>query len=120
MRFIADENVPLPSVRLLRKAGHDVLAIASESPGMEDSDVMDRARQEGRILLTLDSDYHQMVFTQGQGGPAGIVHFRIVPQSPHVPGQRLIDLINVGTQLDGQFTTITSQDFAQEQLPGNP
>lgn len=120
MRFIADENVPLPSVRLLRNAGHDVLVIAFESPGIEDSDVMDRTRREGRILLTLDSDYHQMVFVEGQSAPIGIVHFRIVPQSPHVPGQRLLELLDAGTVLEGQFTAITSQGFAQEQLPGNP
>lgn len=120
MRFIADENFPLPSIRLLRDAGHDVLAIGYESPGIEDSDVMERGGREGWILLTLDRDYHRMVYSEGQRGPVGIVHFRIVPQSAHVPGQRLLALLDAATVLDGQFTMITSQGFAQEPLPSNP
>jgi len=33
MLFIADENFPLPSVIKLRSAGHDVIAIITDSPG---------------------------------------------------------------------------------------
>ncbi len=118
MRFLADENFPLPSVRLLREAGHDVLAIASESPGSEDLDVMGRAGREDRILLTLDRDYLRMVYSEGQSAPVGIVHFRIVPQSARIPGERLLELLSAGVGLDGQFTTVGRQDVAQEELPG--
>jgi hypothetical protein len=44
MRFLADENFPLPSVSRLREAGHDVAAIASEEPGIPDEQVLLRAR----------------------------------------------------------------------------
>jgi len=34
MRFLANENFPLMSVGLLRAAGHSVVAIAEDSPGI--------------------------------------------------------------------------------------
>lgn len=43
MRFLANENFPLPSVRLLREAGHDVVSISEETPGITDSQVLSRA-----------------------------------------------------------------------------
>ena len=56
MRFLANENFPLPSVRLLREAGHDVVSISEETPGITDSQVLSRAVSEQRIILTFDRD----------------------------------------------------------------
>jgi hypothetical protein len=44
-RLLANENVPLPSVTLLRDAGFDVLAIAETSPGLSDRAVLDLAEE---------------------------------------------------------------------------
>jgi hypothetical protein len=52
VRFLANENFPLPSIRLLSTAGHDVAAVALESPGVLDETVLDRAVQERRILCS--------------------------------------------------------------------
>jgi phage replication-related protein YjqB (UPF0714/DUF867 family) len=52
MRFLADESVDMAIVRALRQAGHDILAIAEESPGLEDEQIAERARREGLTLLT--------------------------------------------------------------------
>lgn len=40
MRFIANENVPPATIRILREAGLDVVAISEESPGIKDSAVL--------------------------------------------------------------------------------
>ncbi len=57
MRFLANENFPLPSVRLLRQAGYDVASITEDSPGMDDSEVLTRATDERLVILTFDRDY---------------------------------------------------------------
>ncbi|MCS7282130.1 MAG: DUF5615 family PIN-like protein [Anaerolineae bacterium] len=36
MRFLADENIPLESIRRLRQAGYDVWAVVEELPGARD------------------------------------------------------------------------------------
>jgi hypothetical protein len=35
MRFLADENFPLPSIISLRQVGYEVVSIAEESSGIE-------------------------------------------------------------------------------------
>lgn len=62
MRFLANENFPLPSVRLLRSAGHDVLSITEESPGISDDRILTRAVAEERIILTFDRDYGELIY----------------------------------------------------------
>lgn len=117
MRFLADENFPSPSVRLLRDAGYDVAHVLADSPGVEDPDVMDRAGREGRVLLTLDRDYHRMVYGERRPAPRGIVHFRIIPQSGRVPGERLRDLLASGVDVEGTFTNVTRDEVTQDDLP---
>jgi Domain of unknown function (DUF5615) len=43
MRFLANENFPLQSVRLLRQADLEVASITEDSPGIEDAEVLARA-----------------------------------------------------------------------------
>ena len=46
MQFLANENIPLPSVRLLRKAGYDTASVTEISPGIDDTTVLTRAVDE--------------------------------------------------------------------------
>ncbi len=64
MRFLADENCDFAVVRALRAAGHDVVAIVEISPRAEDNVVIDLAMREGRILLTEDKDFGQLVYAR--------------------------------------------------------
>lgn len=48
MRLLANENIPLEAVRVLRERGHDVLWIRTETPGIADTEVIARATMEKR------------------------------------------------------------------------
>jgi predicted nuclease of predicted toxin-antitoxin system len=63
MQFLADESCDFAVVRALRVAGHDVLVAAEILPRAEDQDVLRMALDEGRILLTEDKDFGQLVFS---------------------------------------------------------
>jgi predicted nuclease of predicted toxin-antitoxin system len=52
MQLLANENFPLVSVQLLRQAGYDIASITEDSPGIEDPEVLARAVDEQRIILT--------------------------------------------------------------------
>ena len=52
MNSVADESRAGPVIRALREAGHDVVAIAEVAKGATDEDVLDRALNEKRVLIT--------------------------------------------------------------------
>jgi len=52
MRFLADENFPVAAIEALIDAGYDVVWVGAVAPGVSDSDVLEWAAREGRILLT--------------------------------------------------------------------
>ena len=64
MRFLADENVSHYVVERLQTAGFDVAAISLTNPGAPDSDVLATARRDGRILITEDRDFGELVVRQ--------------------------------------------------------
>ena len=64
MRFLADESCDFSVVRALRSADHDVVAIAEVFPREEDDAVMERAVRGGRILITEDKDFGQLVYAK--------------------------------------------------------
>jgi Domain of unknown function (DUF5615) len=53
--LVVNENFPAPSTQVLRSAGFDVFAIAEAHPGMDDREVMELARTQGRWLLSRDA-----------------------------------------------------------------
>lgn len=62
MKLLADESVDGPIVDRLRADGHDVPAIAEDSPGWRDEGVLARALAEGVVLLTADKDFGELVY----------------------------------------------------------
>jgi predicted nuclease of predicted toxin-antitoxin system len=75
MRFLADESCDFSVVRALRGAGHDVSVVTESARGADDSVIMERARDEARLLLTEDRDFGQLVFAAAKE-TAGVVYIR--------------------------------------------
>jgi predicted nuclease of predicted toxin-antitoxin system len=67
MRFLADENVSSSVIRRLRAGGLDVVSIGETRSGAPDKEVLDAADAEGRILITEDRDFGELVVRQRLG-----------------------------------------------------
>jgi predicted nuclease of predicted toxin-antitoxin system len=118
MRFLANENIPLASIRQLRNAGHDVAAVMEDAPGTTDVQVLARAHEESRILLTFDRDYGQLIYQRGLPLPAGVVYLRFDPQNPAEPATYILSLLAIQhLQLEGRFSVATRQRIRQRLLP---
>jgi predicted nuclease of predicted toxin-antitoxin system len=76
MRFKLDENLPVEIVVDLHASGHEADSVHDEGlDGASDPLVLDRARDEGRVLLTLDKGIGDLrAYNPGQY--RGIVLFR--------------------------------------------
>jgi predicted nuclease of predicted toxin-antitoxin system len=76
MRWLIDECVDAELVEQLRRSGHDVVYMSDVAPRASDIEVMHRAENETRLLLTEDKDFEDLVFRQRRSVP-GIVLLRI-------------------------------------------
>lgn len=117
MRFLADENIPLPSIRLLREAGHDVVGILEEAPGISDIHVLEHAVSSDRLLLTFDRDYGDLIYRQDSPSPSGILYLRFVPATPLEVGEAVLRLMETDLALVGQFTVVERDRTRQRPLP---
>ena len=107
MRFIANENFPLAAVGILRQAGHDVLSVSEHSPGISDSEVLRLAAAEGRVLVTFDGDYGELVYLREVPCPPAIVYLRFQPVTPVEPAEAVLNFCQRhGAKLSGCFCVI--------------
>ncbi|MBI4219547.1 MAG: DUF5615 family PIN-like protein, partial [Chloroflexi bacterium] len=60
MRFLADESSDIRVAQALRRAGHDVVAVAETARGAPDREVLETALKDRRILLTEDRDFGRL------------------------------------------------------------
>jgi predicted nuclease of predicted toxin-antitoxin system len=117
VRFLADENFPGPSVRILRDAGHDVVWIRETSPGIADPAVLERAQREVRVLLTSDKDFGELAFRVGLPATAGVVLCRLFDSDPSAEAKRIVLLMQNGVDWVGHFSVIQGTKLRQSPLP---
>jgi predicted nuclease of predicted toxin-antitoxin system len=119
VRWLADECIDAGLVAHLRHAGHDVLYMAEIAPSANDAEVMARALREGRLLLTEDKDFGDLVFRHGSRVP-GIVLLRLDP-AKHVLKQRRLEaaVARFGEAgLLGRYTIVEEARFRSRPLLG--
>lgn len=68
MRFLLDENVSWRVCAHLKAAGHDAVHVSEI--GLASAEDRERARGEGRVLVSCDHDFVQMLFASGDSGPS--------------------------------------------------
>jgi hypothetical protein len=81
VRFLADEGAESQVVARLRSDGHDIDYIAELAPGITDDDVLDRANSAGRLLVTVDKDFGELVFRL-ERVTSGVLPVRLSGHSP--------------------------------------
>ena len=120
MRWLVDECVDAGLVAHLRSAGHDVVYMAEAAPAANDKDVMLRAQAEGRVLLTDDKDFGDLVFRRGEPIP-GVVLLRIDPAMHDLKRARLDAAIKrFGENLRGRYSIVEEARFRTRPLPRVP
>lgn len=77
MKFLLDESAEYRISDFLQAQGHDVTAIAHDHPAsLADVSVLAIAVSEGRIVITNDADFGDLVFRDKQRH-AGVILFRM-------------------------------------------
>lgn len=107
MRFVVDESTGVSVVEYLRSVGHDVLAVAEAMPQADDQDILGRAVSEGRIVVTNDKDFGELIYRSGYEH-CGVLLLRLRDESPS-SRVRVVKavLAQYGDRLEGHFTVAT-------------
>ena len=110
--------MPSVAVRVLRATGLDIASIAEIVPGASDSEVLEIARNENRILVTFDRDFGELIYRKAEPAPPGIVFLRFIPHSPEEAASVVRDLLGrKEIKLVDRFTVVTRDEVRQRPLP---
>lgn len=116
MKFLANENFPLPSIKALRETGVEVKSIGENLRGISDQQVVDIAQKENLIILTFDKDYGELIFRFSTANPPSVVFFRYKGNNPEFAGKLLSNLIQENKiHLENTFTVIEEHNIRQRQ-----
>jgi predicted nuclease of predicted toxin-antitoxin system len=105
VKLLLDACVWGGAVDPLRAAGHDVIWAGAWDIDPGDDDILARAHQEGRVLVTLDKDFGELAVVRGQPH-TGIVRL-VMWSALQQPSICLTVLTRYGTELEaGAIVTV--------------
>jgi predicted nuclease of predicted toxin-antitoxin system len=89
MKLLLDQGLPLSAAALLRNAGVDSVHVGEIGMAeAEDAEIIQRAREEERVVATLDADFHTLLALDEATSPS-IIRIRI----ERLRAQALTDLL---------------------------
>ena len=120
MKFKLDENLPLEILEDLRRAGQEADSVHDEGlAGEPDPVVLEKTREEGRILLTLDKGIGDLRSYRAGKSP-GIVLFRPATSAGR---NTVLDFVRLhlpevlSLDLTGHLTVVTDHSIRRRWLP---
>ena len=82
MRFLADVGISLGTVMALRKAGYDAVHLSEQGlQRLPDDEILKKADREGRVVLTFDLDFSDLLALGLSKSPSVII-FRLLDETP--------------------------------------
>ena len=117
MQLLANENFPGEAVSALRLQGIDLAWVREDSPGITDVQVLERAQDEGRILITFDKDFGELAFRYGLPASCGIILFRISAPSPGHVTDLALTAFQQREDWAGHFSVIEDTRIRMTPLP---
>lgn len=117
MKFLANENFPYPSIKVLRENDLEMCSIGEESSGISDEMVLNRAVMEELIILTFDRDYGELLFKYRLDPPPAVIYFRNKGKVPTDAAMMLMNLLeNQDLVIQDMFTVVSEDGIRQRRL----
>ncbi|MGA9378363.1 MAG: DUF5615 family PIN-like protein [Phormidium sp.] len=77
MKLLLDQGLPLSAAALLRDVGIDTIHVGEIGlSAAEDAEIIQKAREEERIVVTLDADFHTLLALDEAISPS-VIRIRI-------------------------------------------
>ena len=104
-QLLADENIPKESLDFLKRQGVDIVAVTEFSSGLSDREILELAKTDGRIVVTFDKDFGQIIFREGFKAN-GLIMLRFIPKSPQQTAKRVQQLLASKIVLEKRVVTL--------------
>ncbi len=119
MKFLADMGISPRTVNWLRNRGYDAIHLVEE--GLErlpDDEILVKAKDEERIVLTVDLDFGYLLATSGAELPS-VILFRLGNESYQIINERLDEILNLCAEnlAAGAIISVTDETFRVRKLP---
>jgi predicted nuclease of predicted toxin-antitoxin system len=77
MKLLLDQGLPRSAATLLSEAGIDTIHVAEIGlSAADDTDILQRARDDERVVVTLDADFHALLALSAATSPS-VIRIRI-------------------------------------------
>ncbi len=119
MKFLADMGISMRTVTWLRQQGYDVVHLREQGlQRLPDEHVMAKARDEQRILLTMDLDFGYLLAVSGGVLPS-VVLFRLSDERAEVVNSRLSQVISTCARdlESGAIISVSEDSIRVRNLP---
>ena len=119
MKFLVDVGISPRVVDELRKKGHDAIHLIEEGLNrLPDSEILQKARRENRVLLTHDLDFGELLAASGGELPSVII-FRLKDmRSPNVSKHLFSIIAQQAEALNhGAVLSVTEKKVRIRKLP---
>lgn len=118
MKFLLDQDVYAVTERFLINLGHDVVPVAQLGLSRaDDEEILQVAQEQGRILVTRDRDFGNLVFVQTLG--SGVLYLRVLFSTQSVVHNELERVLRIYTEgeLRRAFVVIEAGGHRIRRLP---
>lgn len=116
MRFLLDVNSSGSIGTWLKRLYHDVAEVSQRDPMMPDEEVLKWAVNEGRIIITTDNDFEELIWRRGLKH-CGVLRLENVPRLERKA--LLNDVLNwYGTELENGAIVIALNAKIRVRYPG--
>lgn len=122
MKFLADMGVSPLTVQALRQRGYDAVHLMDERlERLPDPQIMVKAMQEKRIVLTFDLDFGDLLAASADILPSVII-FRLKTPTPAITTERLLAALSEfeSALMNGAILTVEDKRYRLRHLPIEP
>ncbi len=119
MRLLLDQGLPRSAILHLRNAGIEAVHVGDRGLATaSDSKILDFGRQEDRVVVTLDADFHALLALSGVTGPS-VIRIRIEGLRAEGLATLLVDVLKVCSDdlMKGAVVSVTESGVRIRKLP---
>jgi predicted nuclease of predicted toxin-antitoxin system len=116
LKFLLDVHVSNRIARAIEESGHQIMRAALEFPTWPDDKLLALAEENGRIIVTQDSDFTDLIFAFGAKPPPSLIFIRCEPEFQPAMAERVVETIQ-SNRLIGHVVILTPKTSRYRAFP---